>query len=308
MVNSRIHTRLRLSCALTRGDAGSPVATATAERTPWARPQSNSKWLSTSESSRGLPRTRRGWTGANVTLGQVASQPADEMESFSRVRHGRPKGKRSERRRQGSKRKSSVAGLQRRARPRSGSPKSIEERFTRRTIGRFVPVGAGVSDWRGSDRHGHENLQAISSRFRNWKGPAAALLCRSEPIRCHVRARIQRNGSSPAAAQGGAGSGSRSVSLPRMRTCQDAGRIRRTAATARSRMGGAGKRVEIHRKGMGREERLRDQVSRKRPECESRMSCGWQPRVDGEADKRQLLRRVPFYYQRASEDHQVRTT
>ena len=44
----------------------------------------------------------------------------------------------------------------------------------------------------------------------------------------------------------GAGSGSRSVCLPRMRTCQDAGRIRRTAATATSRMGGADGRVEIH--------------------------------------------------------------
>ena len=44
----------------------------------------------------------------------------------------------------------------------------------------------------------------------------------------------------------GAGSGSRSVSLPRMRTCQNAGRIRRIAATATSPMGGAGGRVDIH--------------------------------------------------------------
>ena len=168
------------------------------------------------------------------------------VEYDTAARRAVARSERNELRRQGSKRKSSAARLQRRARPRSGSPKSIEERFTRRTIGRFVALGAGVSNWRGSDRHGYENLQAISSRFRNLKGPAATLLRRSVAIRCHVRARCQRNGPNRAAAQGGAGSGSRSISLPRMRTCQDAGRIRRTAATARSRMGGAGGRVDIH--------------------------------------------------------------
>ena len=63
------------------------------------------------------------------------------------------------------------------------------------SVGPSVPnrggplAASGVSNWRGSDRHRYENVQAISSRFRYLKGPAAALLRRSESIRCHVRAR-----------------------------------------------------------------------------------------------------------------------
>ena len=93
-------------------------------------------------------------------------------------------------------------------------------------------------------RESTSHLFKISEFERTGRGPPAQTRADSLPR----RARIQRNGSSPVAAQGGcgAGSGSRSTSLPRMRTCQDAGRIRRTVATATSRMGGAGGRVEIH--------------------------------------------------------------
>ena len=187
----------------------------------------------------------------HLTPGKVALQLAPGIENVKRNGWNRPKGKRSAQRAKRAQATGIAAEIER---SEIAAQSPAAKRGAQKHRRAIHATGLWVA-YRGRCRR--ERLERLGLpwvrepqkrllRFPHLAGPAAALLRRSESIRCHVRARCQRNGSSPAAAHGGAGSGSRSTSLPRMRTCQDAGRIRRTAATATSRMGGAGGRVKIH--------------------------------------------------------------
>ena len=93
-------------------------------------------------------------------------------------------------------------------------------------------------------RESTSHLFKLSEFERTGRGPPAQT--RADTLPRAGAMPTERIKSSRCTRRCAAGSGSRSTSLPRMRTCQDAGRIRRTAATATSRMGGAGGRVAIH--------------------------------------------------------------
>ena len=187
------------------------------------------------------------WSGVAFTLGKAALQLAPGIENVKRNGWHRPKGKRSAQATgiEAEIERSEIAAQS----PAAKRVAQEHRRAIHATNDRPVCPGRCWSVQlerlgRSWARESAGHLFKISEFERTGRGSSAQKRCDALPC----AGAMSTGWTKSSRCTGGVRRRIRITFnfLPRMRTCQDAGRIRRTAATATSPMGGAGGRVDIH--------------------------------------------------------------